>query len=99
MSNKRIAKELVRIAKDLSAQDLPSRVVINMTNDFHNTSTKLIVKNGIVNPRQVKSVWNKLCGIQHCSCGDDFGRRGKQPKQKYELLPSSEHGYFELVEI
>ncbi len=25
--------------------------------------------------RQARGLWKKLCGIEGCTCGDDFGRR------------------------
>lgn len=51
---------------------------ITLTNDYHNTATSVITKDGALTQRQIKRAWGKLCGIQGCTCGDVAGCRPKQ---------------------
>lgn len=63
-----------------------------LKNTFHGTKTKTkltdpeldALSDRIYTRRADKNdkatqrrIWNKLCGIKGCLCGDDFGRRNK----------------------
>ncbi len=53
---------------------------ITIRNDYHNTETGINVYTGKVYADKArKFVKRKLCANPHCTCSDDFGRRGPQP--------------------
>lgn len=59
-----------------------NRIKIELTNSFHGTSCFVLAKHdGALSKKQVKSVWYKLCGSPHCTCGDVAGCRPRQVEQ------------------
>jgi hypothetical protein len=52
------------------------RKLIKLTNNYHNTSCNVRVRNdGTLSKNQVRRAWGKLCGSPHCTCGDVCGCR------------------------
>lgn len=53
-------------------------MLITLTNEFHNTETRIQVKNGKVSNRAGRRAWSILCGMKGCICGGQLGERGAQ---------------------
>ena len=55
---------------------------VTLTNDFHNTETKIRWPKGMpelfLTDAQARRVGNRLCGY-HCTCSGFLGTRGPQP--------------------
>lgn len=51
---------------------------LTLTNDFHNTSVCLNVKDNKITAGQVKRAQKELCGIATCACSNELGTRGPQ---------------------
>lgn len=51
-----------------------------MRNDFHKTSTWFLGEKGCnsLEPRTVRRIEKRLCGVDGCSCSGDLGVRGEQ---------------------
>ncbi len=63
---------------------------IELTNDFHNTSAKVMVRWGQpLSPSQTTRVRNKLCGIRTCQCGGTLSERGDQGAGVYVSADST----------
>jgi hypothetical protein len=54
------------------------KIVITLTNDFHNTEVRLNPKDGKLSARQVKRAEKVLCGMDDCICGNEAGMRGAE---------------------
>lgn len=48
---------------------------LTLKNDFHNTETVVVVKDGVITARSMQRAFKILCGIKDCQCG---GIRGPQ---------------------
>ena len=55
---------------------------LTLSNDFHNTETVVMVKDGIISAGSMKRAKKKLCGMKDCQCG---GLRGEQAVVLEEL--------------
>ena len=53
-------------------------MLITLTNEFHNTETRIQVKDGKVSARVGRRAWSTLCGAKGCICGGQLGQRGAQ---------------------
>ena len=53
-------------------------MLITLTNEFHNTETRIQVKDGKVSARAGQRAWTALCGMKGCICGGQLGQRGAQ---------------------
>ena len=51
---------------------------ITLTNNYHNSSVNLIVKDGRLSVHQVRRSHERLCGSSRCQCSDETGQRGRQ---------------------
>lgn len=51
---------------------------ITLSNDYHNTSVTLRVRNNTLSPAQIRYARGVLCGISDCTCGNALGMRGPQ---------------------
>ena len=74
-----------------------SCVYLTLTNDFHNSSVRLLawqVDGKLrLTPSQVRHAKKILCGNYKCTCGDTFGCRGNQPfSTTYVLTPAQDGG-------
>lgn len=51
-------------------------MLIELTNDFHNTATRVRTSDGYLSEGQVQRAWRALCGIEGCMCSGHAGVRG-----------------------
>lgn len=51
-------------------------MLVTISNDFHNTSTR--TKQGRKTHLQALAVKRRLCGVKGCTCSGSVGERGKQ---------------------
>lgn len=60
-------------------------MLINLTNNFHNTETMIRVAAGKVSHRAGLRAWRNLCGVKGCICGGILGQRGGQRYNGFEV--------------
>ena len=70
---------------------------IQLTNEFHGTATRALLQDGLLNSRQVKRAWSKLCGVDGCLCGDDAGTRPGVVWHRYGGARQSEMVYYSVL--
>jgi len=64
-------------------------VLIEFTNDFHNThATVRVGADGWLSARQIRNLRARLCGNSNCWCSGETGARGPQT-----------HGYYIAVSL
>lgn len=49
---------------------------LTLINDFHGTRTTVETDRPL-NPKRVRAIRKRLCGIDGCTCGNTLGVRGK----------------------
>jgi hypothetical protein len=74
---------------------------MKLTNDFHNSSTELRVKDGdTVSALRMRRVHHDLCGSPTCTCSDATGRRGPQPDNGgLDLEPIEWDGEYKVIKL
>ena len=65
---------------------------IMITNNYHNTSVTLRVRNERLSERQIQRAIRALCGVPGCRCGDTFGARGPQPDREIQIERDLQNG-------
>ena len=57
---------------------------LTLTNDFHNSSAtlRLSADNKATKSQNYRAA-RKLCGVSGCTCGGNFGERGRQQFEDY----------------
>jgi hypothetical protein len=59
---------------------------IVLTNDYHNAEVRLMPKDNKLSIRQIKRAKRVLCGVDGCTCSNEFGTRGRQDGFSLELV-------------